>query len=163
MSGDLRLDRGDRRVEPVDVGLQVFRHDRVDPGRLLQADALTGTLGDQLVAPPAQFAKPFALRLGRNMAGRIEPGADLGQKGGIDPVGLGQPAGGLGVAAGLERVDAAIGPPGAFQTGAQCPVIRSGRLEDDGMTRIEPGQPGADRNGGVGDAGKAECGSNTSR
>ena len=82
--------------------------------------------GDEL----GQLVQQRALR----RAGfRLQQRAQAGEQGGIDPVGLGEPAGRLGKAAGLARIDLGEGQPCRTERALEAPVIGAGGLEHDAL------------------------------
>ena len=88
-------------------------------------------------------------------SGRIGLG-EVGQDLGVDPVGLGQPAGGLGEVAGLAGVDRGDRDAGDLQGGDQGQLQAAGGLDDDqGRGQgLEPGDQGGDAGRVVGVAGR---------
>ena len=79
----------------------------------------------------------------------------MGQGLGVDPIGLGQPAGGLGEVAGLARVDRRDRDLGDLQGGDQGQLEPAGGLDDDqGRGQgLESGDQGGDAGRVVGIAG----------
>lgn len=103
---------------------------------------LAGADGDQLVAAAHQGCERGTGGMGILARFEREGLAHMGEHCRIDPVGLGDPAGGAGKVASAGGVDPHMGDPGIVKRDAQCPVIAAARLEDDktilGQARGEP-------------------------
>ena len=95
---------------------------------------------DQLVAAPRQCCQTLALRTGRDVGLRAEGGAKVGERAGIDAVGLGEPPARFGKAAGGDRIEPDIADAARGQRMTQQPVVMAGRLKDDDIAaRLKAG------------------------
>ena len=134
-AGPHRLDRAGGRRRPASASSQA--RCRSIPARTAASAAGGQAVGlhhphlDQLAAPRQQgVERPLLGRRGRPGLGADRLG-EVGQGLGVDPVGLGQPAGRLGEVAGLAGVDGGGRDAGDLQGGQGRGLVPAGGLQDD--------------------------------
>ena len=111
VGGDVRIDQ---RVEFGELFCQLLlprprQLEEHRQRRVLAAVELVGDEGDEFLAGPHQFGELHFSLERRPVRRRLEPLAVVAQHGGVDGIGLGQPAAGPGKVADLPGVDDADG------------------------------------------------------
>lgn len=97
--------------------------------RLAQADALALAHLHQLIAPVHERAQVLPFRRARHLGRQGHRRTVAGQHHRIDPVRLGQEAGGSRELARLARIGPVERLASRMQMKAQCPVVAAGRLQ----------------------------------
>ena len=148
---DLRLEAGDGFAEAGDHLLQVFSHKGVCS--LCDAVLFHDPHGHELVASGGEGGQTGTMRAWHRVGLWAQAFTEVGEHGGVQGVGLGLAAAGLGVAAHQGGVEPCIGHAGLVQGRAQGVVIGAGGLEDQEASR--GGKLGREAGGGLGAIGDA--------
>ena len=155
------LEIGDLLAHPTDVNLDPAPHAAL--AHPLHQSALGGLHGDQLASAGGQGGELGARRIGRDPRLGPHRGCERGDHLGIDPIGLGQPAGRAREVADLARIDHGDPMPQLGQQRRDLVLQAAGGLEHDQRLVANITEPAGQRPQPVPGGGDGEPGAPGSR